>query len=254
MKNPDNLKPRTPFKEDLKQASVSLKATNDPEKFYHLDSAPGKIFRPMGRVYPETTQEHVREIKEVFKGLSTHGINIPQVDFVVGELGWRNTPKLIAMVDEIKGKNLHDMLDFAKSAKEKEFVKNLVQDLFLKLIEYIFSVEKNKSSFVRDLYKPADYMYGKARGDDKDKLYLIDLDPYFHIFSENDKNDDFKERDRSNDLLTRIQFFSKVILYWEERLGLRFDKIRKFIKEMLNTEPKNMPAQAFAFEFKIRAK
>lgn len=240
-----NLGPRQPFKENLKPVDFKNNPEMDRKIFHLLDSSPDKIIRLMDGL-SHNDLESIKVFKGILETLKSHGINIPQVDLFAAEIKSRN-PNMVASVEKVEGPNLAQLMLKPQSVEDKLFTAKLIEDLYIKLTEYLIATEALNITFMYDIYKPGDYVYGRVKGDTEDKIYLVDIDPIFHqtrplpydLFLNEDEAIHNMDANRQDNLEVRLSYVAHLIVMIEKKIGVKFEKLRLNLKGIMKINPNN---------------
>ena len=156
------------------------------------------------------------------------GVRVPLTGFVIGK-DKNGEAVVYTVAKKIEGKRLMDV-DFSKENKEE--VQGKIEKAYLSLLFYykeknlefqkvlLENKEKNENKkvyFLGDVGQNKQMMYGRAKGDTEDCVYMVDLDVL--------------PDDRDSALLFEIDWLSKHIKILEEKLNMNFPKL---YKEMLS--------------------
>ncbi len=176
-------KDHTPFKEPLDDSS--LEKDGGISTFLEIKSRPNKLIRKVdihdavdsynfsafhrGSV---SLFEAARILVGHIKELNKYGINVP-AEFVVGE-DQNNKPALFMIVDKVIGKNLRELEGSSMTNSLKEELDNLWTNLIGYLID---KMGEEDGLIMCDIFRSNQYMYGKIKGSEEEKIYLVDMDP-----------------------------------------------------------------------------
>jgi len=110
---------------------------------------------------------------EFRKIIERYGIKMAKTDYVIGTDPEKDRPAIFGVTERINGENLDKM-----SVLDKEMI-DKVDELYTKIIAGLID------SYLEDGYSWYDpnntqFVFGKAEGDEKPDIYLVDVDP--HIF------------------------------------------------------------------------
>jgi hypothetical protein len=117
------------------------------------------------------------EFKKIIDRL---GIRTAKTDYIIGTDPEKDRPAIFGVTERIDGENLEETPFLDRETAEK------VDDLYAKIIiESIDSYLKN-GPYWHDP-KNAQFVFGKAQGDEKPDIYLVDVDPNVHTWDEWEK-------------------------------------------------------------------
>lgn len=122
-----------------------------------------------------------RTAKVLFDKLASYGIAVPPFNFVTGEHEGR--PVVFTVTKKIEGHKLDT--DFILQAKNENFI-NALEGLFESLVNYYLDKIENEELYLNDISNVvgilSQYRWGHQEGEPTDKIYLVDLDPFFTHF------------------------------------------------------------------------
>ncbi len=118
-----------------------------------------------------TAEEFAALSKRHFDELRGYGIDSP-ISFVVAEarIGDKSGKEVFAVISNVTPDEQSNMQQESDA----------YLDLGRKLIRYYTNAYDKHSSFLADLAKGEQYVYGKKEGDEKSNLYMIDGTPYIY--------------------------------------------------------------------------
>lgn len=121
------------------------------------------------------TPEAFREAKmEIDKLRKDYGVNVVRVDEVIGKDEYGRV-KMFLIVDDIEGVRLDEIYE-TPSFSDKTVAE---ADSFLTgVLSYLFDAYRSKKLFLWDLGELNQYVYGHKAGESRDKIYLVDVEPY----------------------------------------------------------------------------
>lgn len=154
----------------------------------------------------------------MFHNLKTrYGIAIPKMDFMIG--GDDENAKIYSVVDKIIGENLEGILSIPLEAKEK------LEEFYIALTQYYYDIFQKGGMYWWD-FANKQIMYGHKKDEEDNKVYIIDVDPYYLTF----------KKDQENLANYLIEMVSRIILCVEkveEKFSPRLKLTRT--REKLNT-------------------
>ncbi|TSC63399.1 MAG: hypothetical protein Athens041674_151 [Parcubacteria group bacterium Athens0416_74] len=170
------------FKHELEASNLAPEKNPDLHKFANRDDI---IVRPLNwswfiansRFEPRETTKNINATrfaqisKKHFDELSEYGIHVP-VSFMVAEKQ-QDTPRakadVLAIVDKVTvEQNINDRELGTALAKLRKNLLRYYEDKFAR-----------NQSFLADVFKEAQYVYGRV-GDSDVGLYLVDVDPFIY--------------------------------------------------------------------------
>jgi len=122
------------------------------------------------------------EAKKLFNELrEKYNIESPKMEAVVGELDYYVT--LFIVVDKIEGRGL---LTDKFSVGERPAASKAIDGFYAGLIEYYTDKYKNGGNYLSDL-RGMNFMYGHKAGEKRDRPYVVDVDPYYAAYDEENR-------------------------------------------------------------------
>lgn len=118
--------------------------------------------------------DHLRQTALVFNELPRYGINA--LPYVPAEIG--GEPCIVTL--RVTGDPLEDIL---KSGADSEMITR-IDTLWSNLVTYMRERKQNHQPCARDIYTPAQYMFGTIANEDKKELWLVDLGEHAEAFSD----------------------------------------------------------------------
>lgn len=234
---------QTPFKDALIESDVSefhigtgklMELEHDPSKVVRVETFQALQRRygwPANMERKELVQEIaalVRKGSSLFSELTQkHGIPAP-VRFVIGK-DPQDRDVVYGVVEKIEGENL-DKIEPTPALTEK------VEALYEKIAGYYLDKLPKDEPFLGDVEIPEQYVYGHARGETDDNIYLVDTDLFIH--------------DGKYALYNTMRGLVVNVIAVEQKFGKEFTEARRLIKKFI-TEP--LPPQ-FPEEGKGRVK
>lgn len=129
-------------------------------------------FRPKWEGNDISAEEFAHITKQHFDELVSYGIAVP-VSFVVADKERESgTPveEVFAIVENIQ-RNKHP---------DKKELGQAFAELRANLLRYYGDKFEQNESFLADLFKDTQYVYGKMEEDPSDRLYLVDVEPFIY--------------------------------------------------------------------------
>src|SRR3989344_9540249 len=140
-------------------------------------------------------------------------------------------PVLYSVSDKIYGDNL---LTKFKEFKFDENIKE-VEDLLIALTNYFEDKFYNDNYYLEDVGNLSNYMYGHRKGENKDRIYLVDIEPVLSDLNSLEKRKHFYSRMKES--------FYPHIEYAEKEMGVNLTDVRKeysdFIEGVKTTSEEN---------------
>lgn len=160
----------TPFR-------APLEKTEYDENIKSLSSNPEKLVREyfIPILSKKSMDEQIKKFskgKKFFERLKNdYGIESVKMNMVIGkdESGVR---KMFTIVDKIEGENLENIQKIPVEAKEK------FETFYLGLIQHYKDVYEKGGNFWSD-FTDEQIMYGHKYNKDEDKIYVVDVCPYY---------------------------------------------------------------------------
>ncbi len=163
----------------------------------------------------ENIEELAHAGKKLFDELQkVYKIEAP-VRFVVGTD--EKETVVYSIADKIQGKTIENY-EFNEENKEN-FTKEL-GILYFSWIKYLADKYKNNEPFLWDITENRQYIYGKKKGDQNERLYLVDVDIEYI------NNRTF--------LFDSLNSASDSIIDTEQRLGIKFENVWQEIDKFLD--------------------
>lgn len=161
----NELHEKVPFKSPLVESGYKSQL----DDIRALKSDPEKIVRVSRYHFPKDFAARHKKIFDKLK--NEYGINVPNVNFVIGPGEKGDIPRLYIVTDRIHGTKLEDKKfdpDELSSARDK------LDNLFSSIIQYYWDVSRQGGDYNDDLYT-RQFIWGRRKGDTEDKIYLVDL-------------------------------------------------------------------------------
>lgn len=234
-----------PFRGNLEPIRYNLTQIKE------LKSRPDKLVREW-RVESIKDREDVdRRIAEIKKDMEVfdtirdnYGIDVVKTELVLG--GYKANPKMYLVVDKIFGKDLD------KIEKLPDDTAEVLDQLFASMVQYYFDIYKNGGNYWWD-FGINQIVYGHKYGEDKDKFYVVDVEPRVYNYN--------KHSAAQNELLFgRFQIIiedlcllsrqNKFTLPPGSQVGgfnmpAKFVKSQAFLKDVFNHIPKSEPSYMY---------
>lgn len=168
---------RTPFKEPLNTHEVSPKndiSYFEAEKLLKIGNDDQHVIR--AHTYDSlswregtylTLQEIASNAQRLFNELNEQVVSAP-VQFVIGERAGEKTIYCIAP----------QIIPADQDSLESEKAKREFIEMRDKLCDYLVAKYEADDFYPYDIIGEHQYLYGKQRGDEENRWYLIDVDPY----------------------------------------------------------------------------
>jgi hypothetical protein len=187
-----NFEPDNGGKETKKEGYpfVALRETDiagNKSKFFRVPGMPNIIVRnSFIRAVGETSQalstkaqaEYLKgKIDEFKKIIEKYPVRAAKTDYVIGADSVLGNPSIYCVTEVINGESLENLHFLSKETADK------IDNLYEKIIaDFVVSYFKNGYFW----FDPTNeqFMFGKARGDKKPDIYLVDVDP--NVFKWND--------------------------------------------------------------------
>lgn len=158
----------------------------------------------------------------------TYGCKLPNPQWVVGK-NEKDKEVIYGITDKIEG---NDLVSLAK--KDPKQTEELIENHFLSVVTYLSSVRENGDMYLSDINKPEQFVYGKAAGDQKDQIYLVDVDPHLAMYDpRNPLNPDNRE------FYIDIDELIEELIKTEVVLGFQLEKSRKAIRAFIEDKIPN---------------
>jgi len=171
-----------PFKETLQDTEFSPVI----KKLYN---SPNKLVREWKVEEIEKREDIDLRIAEMKRGMKifdvlrdNYGLNVVKTELILG--GSKKDPKFYMVVDKIEGSNLNRIKNFPSEILEE------IDDLFIKIIKYYSDVYKNGGDYWWD-FGNRQIVYGYKTGEEKDKFYIVDVEPRVREYKKHSKPDNF---------------------------------------------------------------
>ena len=150
-----------------------------------------------------------------------YGVNVPRFDYILGWDPDRQVRAVYTVVDRVDGVEIWSLNQFRQA--ELPPVHKQFDLLCANLARYYCDKYGNDAPFFTDWHR-GDFIYGRAPGDEEDKVYLVDIDPRF---SRQEPKQETKESDRY--LIRRhVHKIYSLVEEMERLLGnLRFEDARQ---------------------------
>lgn len=244
MESPKNTN-QPPFKENL--VDFPAKATNidipegypvlfkqfenNPEKIVKI-SRKENIYRFTGENDPVESPksfEILKKSKEHYNELNNkYNIAVTQPEYIVGMDEEGNESVVYSVSDRIHGDNL---LEKIKDFKSSEDIKEL-ENLLISLMDYFEDKFNNDNYYLGDIGNLGNYMYGCRKGEDKDRVYLVDVEPVLDGLDSPEKRNFFYSRIK--------EVFYPQIEYIEKETELNLSNTRKRYSDFIKNIEKKL--------------
>lgn len=170
IRNPYDREPIAGLGETIKRDPIS--------EIRKLENNPDKLVRSVDFHFgePDTNiaMERCRKARELFDELKKYGVRLPNPEFVLGR-----TPsgkiRIYTVVDKIYGKELLRL-----NKEEIQRLADELDSLFTALIAYYEDKYEHGGDFLADITERKQFMYGHKIGEEKQFLYLVDVDPFYY--------------------------------------------------------------------------
>src|SRR3990167_2361822 len=215
--------------------SMSLKQLeNNPEKIVKI-SRKENIYRFSPKNNPVESPESleiIKKSKEHYEELiNKYGIAVTPFEYAIDMDEEEKEPVLYSVSDKIYGDNL---LTKVKECKFDENIKE-VEDLLIALTNYFEDKFYNDNYYLEDVGNLSNYMYGHRKGENKDRIYLVDIEPVLSDLNSLEKRKHFYSRMKES--------FYPHIEYAEKEMGVNLTDVRKeysdFIEGVKTTSEEN---------------
>ena len=216
----------SPFKEELVSSEFKRnrikKFISDPEKIVRIHSTGAPL---------EVLRKEIEIGKTIFEDLrNIYHVPIPNFEFVIGPYINEEIPFAYTWIERVHGENLAGI---TFSAEQKERAKNQLDALYSSLVQYFRDAYEEKRTYLSDVTKPEQYVYGKRRSDSQDSVYLVDLD-YF-------RNNDFSTADSYEAFFNNARWLYFDIKNMEKKVGIPLNnaiqRFREFIASVDASDP-----------------
>lgn len=164
---------------------------------------------------PENMQlDELEETAKAYEDLGISGVNV--LPYLPVQQG--NT--LYVVTQRVKGVELNKRLEDASPEIIEE-----VEVTWVEICKFLAGALRQGKKCPSDAYDARQYMYGQVRGDEEEKIWLVDLDFNTH---------DTASRSGTDYLLEEIfNLVTKDLQGMERRTGTRLDTTRKALEEVL---------------------
>lgn len=232
---------KSPFKEELVDLPVKTFNRDFPEGYSltlkQFESDPEKIVKistkeNIYRFSPEKnpvesseTLEIIKKSKQHYEELSKkYGIAITPFEYIIGTGEEEKEPVLYSVSDKIHGDNLFAKI---KNLKSEENIRE-TENLLIALTNYFEDKFHNDNCYLGDVSNLSNYMYGRRIGENKDRIYLVDVEPVLNKLDSLEDKKFFYSRMK--------EVFYQDIEYVEGELRISLPSARKrysdFIKDV----------------------
>lgn len=218
-KLPLNQKDEVPFSDNLVESDISevhkgrnklFEFENNPDKIIRVESFDLLEKRYRGKIDPITLVGLGRGLYEELE--RDYGFAVP-VEYVVGKDS-ENRKVVYGITDKVEGENLD------KSEVSLELTE-AVEKLYTSISHYYLDKLHSRDTFyLADINNSNQYVYGKRKGDEKPKIYLVDTDLFMH--------------NAKAALYNIVLWFIRHMGAVEERYQRRFIEARKIVEQILN--------------------
>src|SRR3989338_2088491 len=207
---------------------------NNPEKIVKI-SRKENIYRFSPKNNPVESPESleiIKKSKEHYEELiNKYGIAVTPFEYAIDMDEEEKEPVLYSVSDKIYGDNL---LTKFKEFKFDENIKE-VEDLLIALTNYFEDKFYNDNYYLEDVGNLSNYMYGQRKGENKDRIYLVDIEPVLSDLNSLEKRKHFYSRMKES--------FYPHIEYAEKEMGVNLTDVRKeysdFIEGVKTTSEEN---------------
>lgn len=227
MKSPElNPEEEINFSDHLVESDISpthkgrgklFEIKDNPDKIVRKESFENLEERYKEQVDPIVVAELGQKLYEELR--DKYGIAVP-VEFVVGKDS-EQKDVIYSIVDKVDGANLENG-EVTPELTEK------VESLYEKIAQYYLDkLSQEDAPYLADINNATQYVYGKKKGDESSKIYLVDTDLYI--------------RDGKVALCNVVLWLYRHMSFVEKKYGKKFIRAREIMMETLNTPlPKNI--------------
>jgi RNA-binding protein YhbY len=223
MKNPEtnlesNPEPEISFSDHLIESTISpvhqgrgklFEIKGNPDKIVRMESFKSLEHRYKGDVDPVVIAEEGQKLYAELE--KKYGIAVP-VEFLVGKDS-KDNDVIYAIVDKIDGSDL-DKIEVTPELTEK------VEKLYEAIAQYYLdTVTKKERIYLADINNASQYVYGKKKGDEEPRIYLVDTDLYM--------------RDGPVALRNVILWLYRHVCSVEKKYGKKFIRAREIIRQTI---------------------
>ena len=113
-----------------------------------------------------------------------YGIRVPHFESFIAEHDtkhqrYKNKPikTLFSLADKVNGQKLH-LVDIGRlDERERTRFRQELKTLFSSLVKYFADKTGNNEAYLRDVFRPEQYVYGRTEKDSGNGMYLVDIEP-----------------------------------------------------------------------------
>jgi len=239
-----NQPPTPPFKENLVDFPARAINSDIPEGYpvllKHFENNPEKIvkisrkeniYRFTGENDPVESPKSIeiqKKSKEHYSELAgKYNIAITQPEYVIGKDEDGKESVVYSVSDRIHGDNL---LERIKDFKPEEIEE--LENLLISLMDYFEDKFNNDNYYLGDVGNLGNYMYGRKKEEDKDRIYLVDVEPVLNDLDSSEKRNFFYSRIK--------EVFYPQIEYAEKETGLTLSGVRKRYSDFIRNIEKKL--------------
>ncbi len=183
---------------------------NNPDKIVRMESFKDLEKRYKGAIDPIAVAELGQKLYAEFE--RDYGVVVP-VEFVIGKHG-RNKDVIYGITDKIEGADLNKIEPTPEITEQ-------VEKLYAKIARYYLSkLSKKDEPYLADLNNTTQYVYGKRKGDEIPKIYLVDTDLYI--------------RSEKFALYNVVVWLFRHMSSAEKKYGTEFTEARDVIQQILD--------------------
>lgn len=219
-----------PFRENLKPTIYN------PYRIKELQNRPDKLVREWNVESIKEKEDvdlRIAEMKKDMKVFDTihdnYGLDVVKTELVLG--GDRENPKMYMVVDKIYGENLQ------KIEKLPDDTAEVLDQLFASMIQYYFDIYKNGGDYWWD-FGIRQIVYGHKYGEDRDKFYIVDVEPRINNYNEHSELENFMLFRRLQTVIADMSFLLRQNKF---SMPAKFVKSRTLLKDVLKFIPKSEP-------------
>jgi hypothetical protein len=168
----------TPFK--LRIINSAFQDSSGENRIRTFKNNPNKIVRVdafEGRKVQEIIEEYSMA-RSLFEELHTkYGFDIPSIEYVIGQSP-QKVKSIFTITDKIHGTDLYRLSPGSQTSSEKDRIYSLLATHYDALSGYYTDKYRHGGKYLSDL-KNSQWVLGKRSGETADRIYLVDLDPYY---------------------------------------------------------------------------
>lgn len=222
--------------------ALLLEQTDLDSQLRSLKDNPNILIKELPHPEPDWTLEEVEQevstAQKLIGELPRFSIDVPKFGFFIGRDN--GTLTTYCKRERIEGVSLWK---FAKTDRLK--AREVLPQFFSNVTTYLTQCYIEKKPYLNDIFGPEQYIYGKSPSRQGEKVYLVDIDPYFY----NSFNPNHEDLEEEAIFFTTLDEWCKEMVGFENQLEMIFTDVRKLLDEFYSgLPPHSIPFELSGFD------